>query len=171
MSLFRIVMLVIAAGFVSACSTPHSTMRNASPTDASLPASAQEAAQQSAQVAFMPNASINSITVDVPNSLTVSEANSYFPRGDIVWRGDIFGDRHEQVKTIIERSAAQLKQSLTGTRPVDLHIRVTRFHGLSEKARYSTGGVHNINFILTVTDPATGVILRGPKTVVSNLLR
>ena len=37
-----------------------------------------------------------------------------------------------------------------------------RFHSLTEKTRYSVGGVHNIVYTLTVVDAATGVALHGP---------
>ena len=162
MSPLRIVMLMIAAAFVSACSSPQTTTRNLNAADVAPGAT-------SAAAIMMPNAKIRNITVSVPQTLTVSEANSYFPKGDIVWRGDLYGDRYEQVKNIVMQSAQDLAASLDGTRPVNMHIEVTRFHGLSEKARYSTGGVHNMNFIVTLTDPATGTILRGPRHIVSNL--
>jgi len=50
-----------------------------------------------------------------------------------------------------------------------MHIQLTRFHALTEKARYSTGGVHNINFYVTLLDPVTGETLRPARLVESNL--
>lgn len=160
MKLFRIIALIGIASVVSACSNPQMAARNVVGLDANMP---------SASATFMPDARIASVTVDVPRRLSVSEANSYFPKGDIVWRGDMYGDRHEQVKAIVSDSAQRTAARLTGSRPVNMHIEVTRFHGLSEKARYSTGGVHNMNFKVTLTDPSTGTVLRGPRHVVSNL--
>lgn len=165
MSPFRIVMLLIAATLVSACAGPQTASRNATSTQ-ERPSNVT--ASVDTQI-FMPNAKIANIHVVVPRTLTVSEKNSYYPKGDIVWRGDLLGDRYEQVRAILQNSARTAASGLTGTRPVDLHIRVTRFHGLSDKARYTTGGVHNVNFVLTVVDPDTGTILRGPREVVTNL--
>lgn len=159
MHILRIASLLFLVGFVSACSSPQSAMRNA--TDG--------ATGEQSTATFMPNAKINAITVSVPRSLSVSEKNSYIPRADIVWRGDQFGDRYAQVEAIVQKSANRLAAQLDGARPVNMHIEVTRFHGLSEKARYSFGGVHNINMIVTLTDPLTGAVLRGPSHVVTNL--
>lgn len=84
------------------------------------------------------------INVIVPRTLQVSEANSYKPRGDIVWRGDLPGDRHAQVKAIFEEALARGANGVNGSVPVVLDIEVTRFHALTEKTRYSVGGVHEI---------------------------
>ncbi len=171
MALFRIVLLLIAAVSVSACSSQQTTTRNVTSSAQLVDDRAQQAQQldQVALGAFMPNAKIEAITVRVAQNLTVSEKNSYYPRADIVWRGDILGNRHEQVATILKDSAQRAAAKMNGTRPVHMHIEVTRFHGVSEKARYSTGGVHNMNFVLTLTDPSTGIVLRGPRQIVSNL--
>ncbi|WP_366513934.1 DUF6778 family protein [Planktotalea sp.] len=109
------------------------------------------------------------ITVDVTRSLQVSEKNTYYPKGDIIWRGDLYGDRYEQVKAIIAQSSENAAATLTGSRPVHMHIQVTRFHALTEKARYSTGGVHNINFFVTLLDPVIGATLRPARLVESSL--
>lgn len=165
MKMIRLVFLMSIAALVSACGAPQ-VSRNAT-IDAPRSGGATFTGQELAS--FMPNAKINKIIVDVPRSLEVSEKNSYYPRADIVWRGELIGDRHAQVQTLILESARKMANSLDGTRPVDMHIRLTRFHGLTEKARYLTGGVHNINFVLTLLDPATGTPLRGPKEIVTNL--
>lgn len=113
--------------------------------------------------------SISSVTVRVPQSLKASEANRFLPRGDIVWRGDPVGDRHEQVRKIFETAMVQGVSSLDGPIKVDLDIEVQHFHSLSEKARYFTGGVHNIDFTWSLKDPETGQILFGPKAVQADL--
>lgn len=173
MKTIRIMMLTLAAVTVSACAGPQMASRNATspavqkPTELAQPA-ALRAQEDGAQV-FIPDVSIAKITVDVPRSLSVSEKNSYYPKGDIVWRGDLIGDRHEQVKAILSKSAQNAASKLDGSRPVHMHIKLTRFHGLSEKARYTTGGVHNVNFDVTLLDPATGAVLRPTRSVVTNL--
>ena len=99
---------------------------------------------------------VGDIRVMVPRSLKVNEANRYYPGGDIVWREDPIGDRHLQVATILRDGIANGVAPFMGPREVDLLVELTRFHALSEKARYSIGGVHAIQFYLTVLDAATG---------------
>ncbi len=172
MKTLRILMLTLAAVSVSACAGPQMASRNATAAVAPQGALAQPAnglEQLNGGQVFIPDVSVQKITVDVPKTLIVSEKNSYYPKGDIVWRGDAFGDRHEQVKAILTQSAERAAANLDGTRPVHMHIQLTRFHGLSEKARYSTGGVHNMNFFVTLLDPVTGATLRPARLVVSNL--
>ncbi|WP_296429850.1 DUF6778 family protein [Roseovarius sp. BRH_c41] len=109
---------------------------------------------------------VQQIRVTVPKSLKVSEANSYYPMGDIVWREDAPGDRHAQVKTIMEEALATGVAGLQpGTIPVVLDVEVTRFHALSEKARYTVGGMHTIHFAMTLRNPVTGEAYGAPKPV------
>ena len=173
MNKFRTLMLALAAVSVSACAGPQTASRNAiGPATNDAPAlsqAKQRALAASMSKVFIPNVKIERITVDVPRSLEVSEKNSYYPRGDIIWRGDLFGDRHEQVKAIVQKSAENAAARLQGDNPVHMHIQLTRFHGLTEKARYSTGGVHNVNFYVTLLDPVTGATLRPAEHVVTNL--
>ena len=103
--------------------------------------------------------SVNAVTVRVPRTLKVSEANRYLPRGDIVWREDPIGDRCAQVQTIFEGAMVQGVSPLNGPISVDLDIQVARFHALTEKARYTTGGVHSITFDMALKDPQTGALL------------
>jgi hypothetical protein len=53
--------------------------------------------------------------------------------------------------------------------PVILDIEMVRFHALSEKARYTVGGVHNVVFKMVLRDAATGAALSEPRRVESNL--
>lgn len=103
---------------------------------------------------------VRKINVDVPRSLSVSEANAYFPRADIVWRGDPFGDRHAQVARIMQSGLEKGTGALRGRTPVVLDIRLQRFHALSDKARYSFGGVHNIVFAMQIRSAATGQVVQ-----------
>jgi uncharacterized protein DUF6778 len=113
--------------------------------------------------------SVNSVVVRVPRTLEVSEANRYLPKGDIVWREDPIGDRHAQVQAIVQDAVSKGVQSLNGPATVDLDIQVTRFHALTEKARYTTGGVHSISFYLAVRDPKTGALLMPVRMVRADL--
>ena len=110
------------------------------------------------------------INVIVPRTLQVSEPNSYKPRGDIVWRGDLPGDRHAQVKAIFEEALARGANGVNGSVPVVLDIEVTRFHALTEKTRYSVGGVHEIEFILSMRSAETGLLLKQPRKVQADLV-
>ncbi|MCA0870329.1 hypothetical protein LCL97_05810 [Seohaeicola saemankumensis] len=113
--------------------------------------------------------SINQVQVIVPRALKVSERNSYLPRGDIVWREDPIGDRHAQVQTIVQDAIVRGVTPLNGPVKADVEIVVQRFHALTEKARYTTGGVHSITFDLMLKNPATGELLVPARTVRADL--
>lgn len=106
--------------------------------------------------------------IDVPGSLRVSEANRFYPIADIVWRGEPPGDRRAQVRAIFAEGLARGAAGLTAGTPAVAEVEVLRFHSLTEKARYTVGGVHSIRFLLTLRDPATGAVLDGPRRVVAD---
>lgn len=105
---------------------------------------------------------VQEVRVNVPETLTVSEANLYLPPSDIVWREDPHGDRRLQVKNIMDMAVSQAAISMTGGEPVYLNIDLKRFHALSQKARATVGGQHTITFIVGVHDVATDVPLIEP---------
>ena len=104
------------------------------------------------------------VQVDVPQSLTVSEAKSLEPRADIVWREDPPGDRHAQVAAIMENAIRLGAKGLHGSRPVILQATMSRFHALTFEAetRLSSSGVHNINFVIQVLDARSKEVLVPP---------
>ncbi len=110
-------------------------------------------------VPYQSPVTVNSVIVRVPRSLKVSERNVYLPRADIVWRGDPIGDRYAQVQKIFETALTRGVADLNGPVRVDLDVQVRRFHALTEKARYTIGGVHAITFDLAIKDPETGELL------------
>lgn len=112
---------------------------------------------------------VSVLEVRVPESLRVSEANSYFPIADIVWRGDPMGDRHAQVKALLEEGIGRGVATMEGETPVAMVVELERFHGVSQKARYTVGGIHNIRFRLSLHDPATGDLLAGPERINASL--
>ncbi|MEL6451319.1 MAG: DUF6778 family protein [Pseudomonadota bacterium] len=164
MKRMKLVMLLLMGGLVSACANTNVASRNAPfeapPLAAPVPV---ETIVAPAQVR------VDQITVRVPRSLSVSEANRYLPTGDIVWREDPIGDRHAQVATIFYGAMVKGTEALDGDRAVNLDIEVSRFHALTEKARYTTGGVHNINFLLTLRDAETGAPLGEPRRIRADL--
>ncbi len=112
---------------------------------------------------------VQDVRVNVSRDLKVSEANVYYPIADIVWRGDEFGDRYAQVGEIVRRGISAGVYHMAGPRDVIIEIDVKRFHAVTEKAQISIGGIHDINFMLTVRDAATGQALTGPKLIKTNL--
>lgn len=112
---------------------------------------------------------VQDITVDVPQTLVVSEANRYFPHGDIVWRGDPPGDRHKQVAAIFEQGLKEGTADLEGEVPVLVGVEILRFHSLSEKTRYSFGGVHSIRFELSIRSAESGLLLEPKRMIQADL--
>ncbi len=177
MKLMKLITLLGLGAMVSACANIETTTRNApfETTPAVTSASVDMigfaatgpavAAPQSAVPAFH----ITQINVDVPKSLKVSEANRYYPSGDIVWREDPMGDRHAQVKAIFQTALQRGADTMTDGMPVILDVKVSRFHALTEKARYTVGGVHSIAFTMQLRDATTGALIGEPHQVKADL--
>ncbi len=114
------------------------------------------------------------VDVRVPSSLSVSEANTYAPDADIVWREDPYGkgSRYQQVDAILTEAVKRGAKVLHGSKPVKLVIVLQQFHALSEKARYglNNAGVHNIVFTAQVFDARTGKPLTNPDLIKADLV-
>jgi len=154
MKRIALALLGLAALGVSACSTvPHVDVTQNITVPSGLAAQAEAADWQ-----------VQEISILVPDSLTVSEANTIKPRSDIVWREDPIGDRHLQVQALIHEAMEFALRPLTeeGTTLVTVEMEVIRFHALTERARYTIGGEHEIEFLFTVRDAQTGAALTGP---------
>lgn len=108
---------------------------------------------------------VQGINISVPTSLTTSEANSFHPNVDIVWRGDAPGDRYAQVKAIFETAMARGTETMHKGPAVVVDIEVTKFHAVTQKTRFTVGGIHNMRFWLTVRDAATGAVIQGPRMI------
>lgn len=121
--------------------------------------------QVSARPPMQAQYDVQMINVIVPQSLSTSEANSFHPNVDIVWRGDAPGNRHQQVGAIFQTALARGTAAMHQGRKVVMTVEVTRFHCLTEKTRFTVGGVHNLRFILTLRDAETGEVLQGPRMV------
>ena len=150
-------MMVFGLG-LSACGSVETATRNApleqTQTDLAAPA---------------PSFALAGYDVKIPSTLTVSEANSYRPKADIVWRGDTYGDRYQQVGAIFDNAIELGASNLDGALDVVVEIELTRFHALTEKTRYSVGGIHAIEFVMTIRDAQTGAIVRGPREIKADL--
>lgn len=154
---------LIAFGFgLSACATVDTASRNAPIELSQINAPAVQPVQQLVAV--------EDYNIKVSRQLRVSEANVYYPLGDIVWRGEPIGDRHAQVARIFQSSVEHVKaENAEGALPVIVDIDVKRFHGMTEKTRYTVGGVHSITFDMTVRNPLTGAVLVPTREVSADL--
>lgn len=141
---------------LSGCATTDVATRNA-PFEALAEAVGAEAPAPSMKVV--------SYEAQVPETLRVSEANSYYPAADIVWRGEPLGDRHQQVKKIFDEALARGTKGSKGEVPVLLEVEVHKFHALTEKARYTIGGRHEIIFVMHFLDPKTREPVAEPRRI------
>ena len=107
-------------------------------------------------VASLPRMRVVGLSVVVPESLSVSEADGYKPVADILWREDPYGDRYVQVKKILTDGITRGTRKLHGDLPVVLHVELVRFHAVTERTRYAFVGEHEIEFMLSVTNARTG---------------
>lgn len=149
----KLAIALLIAAATSACTTE--TTSRATPMTGSLSA---VAAGENVRIAS--DFRVTKVNVVVPETLTVSEANGIKPRADIVWREDAYGDRHAQVKAIMEAGLKRGAKALSGQRPVVLDVQVVRFHAQTERVRYSSlPSEHEIEFMLTVRDANTGEVL------------
>ncbi|MEL7212199.1 MAG: DUF6778 family protein [Pseudomonadota bacterium] len=162
MKFVRSLVLLAVGVTLSACATVDTASRNAPLVTSPLEPSA-------VQQVVKPSFNVQRVSVVVPETLKASEANLYYPLGDIVWREDRGGDRHEQVKAIVAQGAELATAGMNGRQAVFVDIQVDRFHSLSEKARYSVGGVHNVVFRLAVRDAQTGAFIVQPYQINTDL--
>lgn len=112
---------------------------------------------------------VTEVNISVPQTLAVSEANMFYPIADIVWRGEPRGDRHAQVGAIFTEAFGLGTGQMKAGPAVIVDAQVERFHSLTEKTRYTVGGMHSLRFMLTVRDAATKAIIDGPRLVVADI--
>ncbi|MDX8349712.1 DUF6778 family protein [Cognatiyoonia sp. IB215446] len=108
-------------------------------------------------------------TFAAPADLTVSESENYYPFADVVWRGDPRDARVPQIAAMFETAAQRTTPALTGDVPVAVSVRLVRFHGVTDRTRYSVGGNYNIVFDLIVRDARTGTVIEPARRVTANL--
>lgn len=170
-SLRRLSMILVALG-LSACVSAHDPATRGTSVTGDLSGATSQSTGTPVDpeaVYLMAQYDVEAIRVTVPRTLKVSEANTFKPRADIVWRGEPRGDRHLQVARIFEEAMANGTAAMQKGRKVDIEVQVTRFHALTEKTRYTIGGVHEMRFLLTVRDVVTGAVLDGPREVVADV--
>lgn len=131
-------------------------------------ASTGPSAAQTAPI-LMPRYNVSEVRVVVPRDLSVSEANLFYPVADIVWRGEPLGDRHQQVHAILTEAAGFATSRMKEGRNVRIVAEVVRFHSLTEKTRYTVGGVHSLRYRLSVQDVVTGEVIEPPRLIVADV--
>ncbi|WP_295317642.1 DUF6778 family protein [Roseobacter sp.] len=167
----RLILAIGIAALLSACGAADYTSRNA-PFETTEPV-LEFAATGPSGFDFeeaVSSYNVTRVNVTVPRSLIVSEANRYYPKGDIVWREDPVGDRHAQVAAIFEDAMARGTSDVKGAVPVVVDVQVLRFHALTEKTRYTVGGIHSIKFGLSIRSAETGLLLEKPRVVQADLV-
>lgn len=112
---------------------------------------------------------LSGFSFSAPSDLIISERESYYPTADIVWRGDPLGPRVDQIERIFETAAWRNTAILTGAVPINLEVALVRFHGVTNKTRYTVGGVYNVIFDMTVRDARSGAVLEPSRRIVANL--
>lgn len=109
------------------------------------------------------------VQANVPRTLTTTDRNGQMPNVDLIWTEEGGGDVYAQIEAIMEDSmaaaASRFITSVKGSRPVIIRTEQTQFHSLTQKARSNIGGIHNVDFILTVVDANTGELLAGPAVI------
>ena len=117
-------------------------------------------------------ASVETVTRNAPletSSFGGSESNSFYPNADVVWRGDPIGNRIEQIAAMFKTALDRNVDKMDGLVPVVVDYRLIRFHGVTERTRYSVGGVYNIEFEMTVRHALTGEILEPTRRIEADL--
>ena len=163
---------LILAFSLAACVQPEAASRNMTATmtgATAIPAIAGSAVLPGGEVVLHAQYDVQAVNVSVPRSLSASEANSFHPNADIVWRGDVAGDRHVQVAAIFNEAMARGTAVMHSGPKVVVDIEVVRFHCLTEKTRFTVGGVHSLHFMLTVRDAVSGAIIQGPRLVIADV--
>lgn len=160
MTIVKLTAAILLTLSVTACGRMDTATRNA-PLDVPAVGVAQQLVQR--------NYNVHAMTFSAPEDIKVSEGNGYYPFSDVVWRGDPIGDRVQQIATIFETALNRNEDTLDGVIPVIVDLQLVRFHGVTERTRFSVGGVYNIIFEMTVRNAATGTIIEEPRRIEANL--
>jgi hypothetical protein len=160
MTYLKMIAIVALAATLSACGAIETATRNAPLVTPALTTGSQTVSRS-----YL----VERVNFNAPESLSVSEANGYYPMADIVWRGDPVGDRYQQIGALFATAAERGVLPLVGTVPVNVEINLLRFHGVTERTRFSFGGNYNIIFSMTVYHAETGEVIEPTRRIVGNL--
>jgi hypothetical protein len=158
--------LVILLAALAACAPGVTRMQ-------SDPRTAIDSSSRAEGLAFatVPNYHLAGLAFSTLPDLSVSEANTFYPAADVVWHGDPSGDRIAQIEALFAEAARRnmADDSRNADQRVVLDVKLVRFHGLTNRTQFSTGGVYNIIFDLTMRDAATGEVIEPTRRVVADL--
>lgn len=161
MKLFKKAMLLAAVMGLGACSGLDIVSKNELPDMPLL-----TAMQGPGEVMTGPRSyKVTGVDVVVPRSLTTTEQDSMKPRVDIVWHGEAFGDRYEQVDRLVTAALEAGTAGFDGARPVKIEAVLTRFHAQTDKVRRTFGGEHEVWMALAVRDAQTGALIEPARLV------
>ncbi len=160
MKMMKVITLAAMALGVAGCASVDTVTRNA-PIE--VPALGAQT------IAIARDYVVEDVTFTASNELRVSEGNSYYPNADVVWRGDPVGNRIDQIAAIFETATKRNDTKLDGNIPVIVDYELVRFHGVTERTRFSVGGVYNIEFMLSVRNALTGEIIEAPRRIEADL--
>ena len=112
---------------------------------------------------------LRAFNFEAQQGLRVSENESFYPDADVVWRGDPIGPRIPQIAAMFQEAAKRNRAVLDGNFPVDVDLTLVRFHGVTNRTRYTVGGIYNVIFDLTIKNAATGEIIEPTRRIVGDL--
>ena len=161
MKLFKLMAITVLGLAVAGCASVETVSRNA-PIETSSFGGAQSRV-------IARNYAVQDMTFAASTQLRVSESNSFYPNADVVWRGDPIGNRIEQIAAMFRTALDRNVDKMDGLVPVVVDYRLIRFHGVTERTRYSVGGVYNIEFEMTVRHALTGEILEPTRRIEADL--
>ena len=117
------------------------------------------------------NWNVTQVEIIIPERLTVSEENTYAPNADIVWHGDIRGDRKAQVAAILEAAGIKGTENVKSGRNVHLVLQLEEFHGMTpiglRKLKFS--GIYNIAMVASVHHGPTNEVIVQPTPIYADL--
>jgi len=150
MTLIKKSILVALGSLVTACDMPETATRSAPLSTAPLevPVTVETRSYDLRDISFA-----------APSDILISEGNGFYPNADVVWRGDPLGDRIAQVASLFDTALRRNDARLNGDTPVDVEIELVRFHGVTERTRFSIGGNYDMHFFMTVRHAETGEVL------------
>lgn len=113
---------------------------------------------------------VHSVDVSIPDSLSVSNNNSYAPNADIVWHGEPQGDRRRQVAAILRDGISRGASDLRGPRGVIIAVTLRHFHAVTPAAvARAPAAVHNISYVTQVFDAQTREAITQPEPISADL--
>lgn len=122
------------------------------------------------QIGFDGPVRVTDVDVVVPDGTSTTEANRLAPRADIVWHGELAGDRRAQTAAIVEEGILRGAEGSEG-RGVELRVELTRFHAVTPSAvNLAPSAVHDIEFNVWIHDCTDGDELIGPLAFETDLL-